>query len=39
MARTESAEGKNPDAVQLGKDIVTSQEAEIQEMKNLLATL
>lgn len=39
MARTESTEGKNPDAVQLSKDIVTSQEAEIQEMKDLLATL
>ena len=39
MARTESIEGKNPDAVQLSKDIIASQEAEIQEMKNLLATL
>ncbi|MET1086087.1 MAG: DUF305 domain-containing protein [Arthrobacter sp.] len=39
MARTESTDGKNPDAVQLSKDIVASQEAEIQEMKDLLATL
>jgi uncharacterized protein (DUF305 family) len=39
MARTESTGGKNPDAVQLSKDIVASQEAEIQEMKDLLATL
>jgi uncharacterized protein (DUF305 family) len=39
MARTESTDGKNPDAVQLSKDIVSSQEAEIQEMKDLLATL
>ncbi|MCO4252219.1 DUF305 domain-containing protein [Pseudarthrobacter raffinosi] len=39
MAKTESAEGKNPEAVQLAKDIVTAQETEIQEMKDLLATL
>jgi uncharacterized protein (DUF305 family) len=39
MARTESTDGKNPDAVQLSKDIVASQETEIQEMKDLLATL
>ncbi|MEO5316789.1 DUF305 domain-containing protein [Pseudarthrobacter sp. CC12] len=39
MARTETTDGKNTDAVQLGKDIVSSQEAEIQEMKDLLATL
>ncbi|WP_427006962.1 DUF305 domain-containing protein [Pseudarthrobacter sp. H2] len=39
MARTESTDGTNPDAVQLSKDIVASQEAEIQEMKDLLATL
>jgi uncharacterized protein (DUF305 family) len=39
MAKTESTDGKNPDAVQLSKDISTAQEAEIQEMKDLLATL
>jgi uncharacterized protein (DUF305 family) len=39
MAKSETTDGKNPDAVQLSKDIVSSQEAEIQEMKDLLATL
>lgn len=39
MAKTETTAGKNADAVQLSKDIVSSQEAEIQEMKDLLATL
>ncbi|WP_427007721.1 DUF305 domain-containing protein [Pseudarthrobacter sp. H2] len=39
MAKTETTGGKNPDAVQLSKDIVTSQEAEMQEMKDLLASL
>ncbi|MFW0773533.1 DUF305 domain-containing protein [Paenarthrobacter nitroguajacolicus] len=39
MARTETTDGKNADAVQLSKDIVSDQEAEIQEMKDLLATL
>ncbi|MET4901618.1 DUF305 domain-containing protein [Paenarthrobacter sp. CC6] len=39
MARTESTDGKNPEAVQLSKDIVSAQEAEIQEMQKLLATL
>ncbi|QHK22286.1 DUF305 domain-containing protein [Pseudarthrobacter psychrotolerans] len=39
MAKTESTDGKNPEAVQLAKDIVTAQETEIQEMKDLLATL
>ena len=39
MAKTEAADGKNADAVRLSKDIVSSQEAEIQEMKDLLATL
>jgi uncharacterized protein (DUF305 family) len=39
MATTESSQGKNPDAVNLSKAIVTSQEAEIQEMKGLLASL
>ena len=39
MAKTESSQGKNPDAIQLSKSIVTAQEAEIQEMKDLLASL
>ncbi|CCQ46080.1 conserved hypothetical protein [Pseudarthrobacter siccitolerans] len=39
MAKTETTDGKNTDAVQLSKDIVSDQEAEIQEMKDLLATL
>ena len=39
MAKTETTDGKNADAVQLSREIVSSQEAEIQEMKDLLATL
>ncbi|MEO5321082.1 DUF305 domain-containing protein [Arthrobacter sp. CC3] len=39
MAKTETAQGKNADAIKLSKDIVTAQEAEIQEMQDLLATL
>jgi uncharacterized protein (DUF305 family) len=39
MAKTEGTDGKNPEAVQLANDIVTAQETEIQEMKDLLATL
>ncbi|MGY2747753.1 DUF305 domain-containing protein [Arthrobacter sp. UYCu723] len=39
MAKTESTDGKNPDAVQLSKNIVTSQEAQMKEMKDLLTTL
>jgi len=39
MARTETTAGKYGGAVELGKGIVTSQEAEIQEMEGLLATL
>lgn len=39
MAKTESTAGKNALAVRLSKDIISSQEAEIQEMKDLLATL
>jgi uncharacterized protein (DUF305 family) len=39
MAKTEMAEGKHPDAVKLSKDIVTAQEAEIQEMRSLLGSL
>ncbi|MFJ4262302.1 DUF305 domain-containing protein [Paenarthrobacter nicotinovorans] len=39
MAKTETTDGKNPDAVQLAKDIVAAQEAEIKEMQQLLTTL
>jgi len=39
MAKTESKDGKSAQAIQLSKDIVSSQEAEIQEMKKLLTTL
>jgi uncharacterized protein (DUF305 family) len=39
MAKTEITAGKNADAVNLAKAIVTAQEAEIQEMKDLLGTL
>lgn len=39
MAKTEITDGKNADAVQLSKDIVSAQQTEIQEMKDLLATL
>ena len=39
MAKTESTAGKNPEAVKLGKAIVTAQEAEIQEMQAMLAKL
>ncbi|MET4619171.1 uncharacterized protein (DUF305 family) [Arthrobacter sp. 2762] len=39
IAKTESKDGKSPQAIQLSKDIVSNQEAEIQEMKKLLATL
>jgi uncharacterized protein (DUF305 family) len=39
MAKTEISQGKHPDAIQLSKAIVTTQEAEIQEMKALLAGL
>jgi uncharacterized protein (DUF305 family) len=39
MAKSETTGGKNADAVQLSKDIVSAQQAEIQEMKNLLAAL
>lgn len=39
MAQTEMSQGKNADAIQLSKDIVTAQEAEIKEMQDLLATL
>ena len=39
MAKTENTQGNNADAVQLSKNIVTAQEAEIQDMQKLLATL
>lgn len=39
MAKAETADGVNPDAVNLSKVIVTAQEAEIVEMRNLLGTL
>ncbi|MBO1268012.1 DUF305 domain-containing protein [Arthrobacter cavernae] len=39
MAKTENTDGKDADAVSLSKAIVTAQEAEIQEMRDLLATL
>ena len=39
MAQTELAEGVNPQAKQMANDIVTSQTAEIAQMKGLLAAL
>ncbi|MDJ0313165.1 DUF305 domain-containing protein [Arthrobacter sp. H35-D1] len=39
MAKTEVVDGKNSDAVSLAKTIVSSQEAEINDMKDLLAAL
>ena len=39
MAQTEIAEGSNPDAVALAREIVDTQNAEIQEMEALLAEL
>lgn len=39
MAKTETAQGKNADAIKLSKEIVTAQEAEIKEMQDLMATL
>ncbi len=39
MAQKEGADGKNADALTLGKDIVMAQEAEIKEMQELLGTL
>lgn len=39
MAKTEATAGKNTDALALAKNIATSQEAEIQEMNNMLAGL
>ncbi len=39
MAKTEESGGQNPQAVELSKTIITAQEKEIQEMKDLLAKL
>ncbi|MDR6505672.1 DUF305 domain-containing protein [Arthrobacter oryzae] len=39
MANTETRDGKDPRALELSKDIVSAQEAEIKEMQDLLATL
>ena len=39
MAKTQEADGQNSEAVALAKTIITSQQKEIQEMKDLLATL
>lgn len=39
MAKTETSQGKNADAIKLSKDIVTAQESEIKEMQDLLETL
>jgi len=39
MAKAETAGGKDTAAVQLSKDIVAAQEAEIKEMQQLLTTL
>ncbi|BCW79919.1 DUF305 domain-containing protein [Pseudarthrobacter sp902506025] len=39
MAQQEIGAGKSPDAVKLGHDIVDAQQAEITQMKQLLATL
>jgi uncharacterized protein (DUF305 family) len=39
MAKTETTNGKNTDAVNLSKAIVADQEAEIQKMQDILATL
>jgi uncharacterized protein (DUF305 family) len=39
MAQQEIEDGKDPEAVRLARDIITAQEAEIAEMKALLAAL
>jgi uncharacterized protein (DUF305 family) len=39
MAKQELGAGKYPDAIKLARDVVTAQEAEIAEMKKLLAAL
>lgn len=39
MAEAELADGKNPEALALAQEIIDAQEQEIQEMRELLATL
>lgn len=39
MANNEVTDGKDPKAVELSKEIVSAQEAEVKEMQDLLATL
>ncbi|MEE2522165.1 DUF305 domain-containing protein [Pseudarthrobacter sp. J75] len=39
MAEAETADGKDPRAIELSKEIVAAQEAEIKEMRDLLGTL
>jgi uncharacterized protein (DUF305 family) len=39
MAKTEVSSGQNTEAIALSKTIITTQEKEIQEMKDLLAKL
>ena len=39
MAETEIADGSNPDAVDMAREIVESQTAEIEEMQTLLTEL
>ncbi|WP_311214580.1 MULTISPECIES: DUF305 domain-containing protein [unclassified Arthrobacter] len=39
MAKTETTDGKNSEAVQLSTEIVNAQEAEIKEMQTMLARL
>lgn len=38
MAETEVAEGQNPDAIAMAKEIISTQEAEIDQMKQLLGS-
>jgi uncharacterized protein (DUF305 family) len=39
MVQQEIGSGKHPGSIELARDIVTAQEAEIAEMKKLLAAL
>jgi uncharacterized protein (DUF305 family) len=39
MARTEQAEGQNPQALELAATIETDQTAEVEEMRQILASL
>ncbi len=39
LAGSELKNGKSPDTIQLAKNIVTSQQAELTTLKNLLAAL